>query len=210
MKSNNPSEINYLVRYLNNNDKNRLITLKQKFEEFKGYLEEPEPGIIMGTDEKSSEIEEYKFRLEVCNAGLLSIFNKAEQVISQLRIKLKKLNNIQLVSQLIVLLSGATILSTLQNDFDEEYKWLKFIAPSLVLVASILTIWAKNKSESFLTGNKNLYESTSNLITLKNQASFLLAEIIITQKYFNLEKAKATIEAANDTAKKMNEEIEKQ
>ncbi len=207
MTNNNQSKINFLVSFLNSNDKNKLVSLKQKFEEFQEYLE---PGVIMGTDEESTAIEEYKFRLEVCNAGLLSIFKRAEQTISQLRIRLKKLNNIQLVSQLIVLLSGATILSTLQNDFEENYKWLKFVAPSLVLVASILTIWAKNKSESFLTGNKNLYESTSNLISLKNQANFILAEIQVLQKYFNLESAKTTIEAANDTAKKMIDEIEKQ
>lgn len=207
MTSNNQSKINFLVSYLNTNEKNKLVTLKQKFEEFKDYLE---PGVIMETDEKTTEVEEYKFRLEVCNTGLLSIFKKAEQNISELRIRLKKLNTIQLISQLIVLLSGATILSTIQSDFGGNYKGLKFIAPSLVLVASILTIWAKNKSESFLTGNKNLYESTSNLITLKNQANFLLAEIKILQKYFNLENAKATIESANDTAKKMIDEIEKQ
>jgi hypothetical protein len=207
MTSNNQSKINYLVSFLNRNDKDKLVTLKQKFEEFQDYLE---PGVIMETDEISPKIAEYKFRLEVCNSGLLSIFKDAEKKVSQLRIKLKNLNNLQLVSQLIVLLSGATILLTLQNNFGENYTWLKYIAPSLVLIASILTIWAKNKSESFLTGNKNLYESTSNLITLKNQANFLLAEITIIQKYFDLEKAKATIEAANDIAKKMIDEIEKQ
>jgi hypothetical protein len=207
MEKNSQSKINFLVSYLNNNDKNKLVTLKQKFEEFQEYLE---PGIILESNEKIFEIEEYKFRLELCNVGLLSIFKKAEQDILKSRIKLKKINNIQIVSQLIVLLSGATILLTLQDDFGGNFKWLKYIAPSLVLVASILTIWAKNKSESFLVGNKNLYESTSNLITLKNQASFLLAEITILQNFFNLERVKATIEAANDTAKKMMDETEKQ
>ena len=203
MTTNKSLKINNIVDFLERKDKNSLEDLISRFPQFRKELK----GITLNTE--SPGLDELRFRVEVSRSGLQSIYTQSEKAFITLKTRLKKLNSIQLLSQVIIIISGATILSTIQQNLGDQYNVFKFVAPSLVLVGSILTLIAKNKSESFLTGNENLYEITSKLISYKSEAKNLLRELEILTSYFSSERASIIIEKANKLASEMDITIEK-
>ncbi len=198
-------DINEVVSFLDRNDAPKLEQLRKKFPQFS---EELEIGDILGEDDDIKK-EEFTFRLEVATAGLTAIQNKAIENLEALKQKVRSLNNVQLTGQVIVLISGAAILGMIEKDLGKEWTWLKYLAPSLVLLSSILTLWAKNRSELIFSPGKTINDSVGELITLKNQSIQIIGEIGIVMKYFDLENAKILISSANETARKMNDLIEK-
>lgn len=199
MKTGQP-KINSLVHYLNAVNPEQLNDLKSQYPDFKDFLE---PGIIMGDDNPNVETEEFKFRLVVAQKGLGTIFATSEALMVSLKQKLKRLNNIQLISQIVTLISGAAILAMVEKDF-ATIGAIKYIAPILILMGSILTLYAKNNAESFIGNNENLYELSNQLIAYNAEAKTLLSEIDIISKYFSIEKARQVIESANKLAKEMD------
>jgi len=191
--------INEIVNFLVKNDKAQLDALKHKYPQYTQFLES---GIILD-DTGDIKEDELKFRLIVSEQGLNSLFIKGKRLLSALRNKIKRLDTVQLVSQIIVVISGATILSTLAANFDNSII-LNYLPPSLVLIGALLTLYIKSRSESFLFNNENLYELYSKLISLNIEAKLLLTELEIVKKYFTIDNAKQNIEKANGLIKELS------
>lgn len=193
----NPS-IKDLVRFLQVHDQPQLDELKAIHSEYAADFEAS--GIALaGTDE-----DRCRARLYLCKTALEAAQVVGLGLIKGVRSKLQSLSSFQMINQIVVLISGATILSTLQNEF-KDHPWVKYIAPTLVLLGSILTIISKWKSEALVLGNHNLSDLTGKLVENVNTARVIIAELNIQLEYFDLAEAQKLIVQANDLAKDMNQ-----
>lgn len=201
MKTNKP-QINEIVNFLDTNDKKQLENLKIEFPKFQHLLE---PGIMLGDDDETySEEEDYRFRLNLAKKGVQASVKRGEKRFIELDKKLKRLNDIQFYSQVITLLSGTAILIMLDKTMGESYNWIKYIAPILVLLSSLLSLIAKNKAKSFLGGDKDLYKLTSEINILLAEEKSLLRDIESSIENFSLEKVKPLIDKTNKVIKDMD------
>lgn len=205
MTTNQP-KINEIVNYLKNFDNDQLNSLKKEFPEYEKFLK---PGIILGDENEGTENEEYKFRLAVAEKGLRVIFMDSEKLYIKLKPKLKSINNVDLTSQIISLIGGATMLTLIEKDLGAAYNWIKYIAPGAIVISSLLSLFAKNRLESTLGGEDNLFKLTNTIIQYNAEAKALLAEIEVSKTFFAIEKAKGIIESANKLAKEMEVVINK-
>ncbi len=193
MKTNQP-KINEIVNYLDTNDKGVLESLKIEYPKFQHLLE---PGIMLAADEPDNQEEEkYKFILSTTKKALETAFKKASPIFEKTRLKLKKLNKVDYYSQIVTLISGGAILATIQDDYKETYGFLVYIAPTLVLLASLLSLYAKNKAKSFIGGSDDLYHLTNKYMDLNTKGKEVIRDIDSSLKYFSLEEVKPIIEAA--------------
>lgn len=194
------AKINGLVKYLFKYDAKEIEILKTEFSDYTAFLEEE--GIAMPASANEAE---NRFKMRVAKEVLSDLTVKADEIIPKLKTKLKVLNQIQLASQIIVIVSGASVFSLLRVD----YPWIKLVAPSLILVSSILTIVVKNRSESMVNDDKSIYKLVSDLITYRSEAKFVLPEIKTATKFYNHEVAGNIIERSNALALKMDDAITK-
>jgi len=193
MKTNHP-KINELVNYLDDNDKKQLSNLKTEFPKFKELLE---PGIVLGDEDEEDLVEEkYKFILTTTNRALETAFNRAAPIFEKTRKKLKKLNRVDFYSQLVTLISGGAILVTLQEEYQETYGYLVYIAPSLVLIGSLLSLYAKNKARSFIGGSDDLFHLTNKYMDLKTEGKTIIRDIQVSIKFFSIEEVKPLVDSA--------------
>lgn len=199
MMMKNDLKTNEIVNFLDIHDKKTIENLKIEFPDFAIFLK---PGIVL-TDEYSDEAY-YKFKVKLVTSGLNSMQEKGEYKLQELQKKRKTLNNIQFISQIVTFISGSTLLAMINSE-----SIIKYVAPTLVLIASILTIWSKNRAEPFLGGNESIYKFANELIVLTSKARSLLSELELVSQLFNLEKAVPLVDSANNIAEEMDIIIKK-
>lgn len=95
----------------------------------KGEESEFERRILNQNDES---IKENELRLKVVKSSLELIISKCESFIPKLKKRLKLLNNVQLISQTIIAISGVSLLTLLSS---EEYKYMKYLVGVITLTA---------------------------------------------------------------------------
>lgn len=199
-------EIRDLIFLLEKYDTRSLNDLRRQYPRYRAYLEPDGVALVAKANVTSDE---YRFRLNVCKKGLEGALSSASLALPQLVEKLKRLRNLELINQIIIFISGATILSMVRKDLGNSYNWVKYIAPSLVLISSVITIIVKNRSVSFFSGNQNLYQLVSSLGILMNTANYLTQDIDIIQEIdsrlgsFDVENAKRLIGQSNTLAKEI-------
>lgn len=106
---------------------------------------------------------ETELRLELVISSLRIVTEQCEKVIPQLKQKIKRLNNLQLISQIIIAISGASLLTVLNS---ETSKIMNLVIGFLTLSGSLLTIYVQYKSYAMDSSSKSLlvvYEEISNL-----------------------------------------------
>jgi len=168
--------IDELIGFLNKYDNTQIALLKQKFpNHFKLFSE----GVILG-EEYNDELE---VRAESCRIALDSIVKKCDEVIPLLKEKMKQLNVIQLFSQIIVAIGGASIFGLIQND---GFYVVKYIAASFVLIGSIINIYFQFVSNSLLPDSNSFFKDYNGVIDCSINSQKCLFEITtllkITQK----------------------------
>jgi len=204
-------DIHGIVRLLETYDTPKLGQLREKYPQYEAYLESE--GVALPA--KGNAVNEYKFKLDASRTSLNTVYDKADKVLAQLLKKLKKIKRLELTNQIIILVSGAAILSMIQKEFGTNYIWIKYVPPTLILISSVITIIIKNRSESFFSGNQSLYALASNLQVSMNKAFYIREEMDIIQNieahYGNLDqsKAKRLIEQTNTLASDMLQTLSK-
>lgn len=149
-----------------------------------------------GGDDQSLGDEEIKYRLNVAKSGLANVVAPSQMAFDAAKGKLKKLNTWQLIGQIVVLLSGATILGTIQSTFAKDWGYFNLIAPSLVLIGSIITLVHKNKSQAWI-GGETLDSLCGKLLSANTSAKMMLINIDILNKFYDRDKAKTVIDESN-------------
>ena len=185
---------NEIVGLLKTYAPEKLGDLRKRFPSLESFLEE---GITMGdvqvierlesTEEISSKgversvtkNEEIQFRLDLCKEGLESILVLCDQFVPKLRKKLLRLKNTQLISQVLIAISGASIIAML----GKENSTFNLIAASLAIIGSLLTIFIQHQSTGIGEKSQNLSNYFTQLVALKTKAERQLLEIKIHKKF---------------------------
>jgi len=149
MKANVP--VNEIVSLLEDFSPIELEKLRQNFPKQRSILSS---GQILGETNK----DELKLKMELSLSGLKVILQQCKEKIPKLKSRLKKISRLQFISQLVVLISGATIISILQRG---ELKWLTYLSSTLVLIGSIINLYTQNISNSAYNEKSmmNIYET---------------------------------------------------
>jgi hypothetical protein len=191
MKTNKENDIDFqkVMAFLETNNEKAIEELRK---ENPFYEQIFSSGELLNEDDNYEVNEELiglkKAQLKGIEKTLPELIKKADYKITQLRNTLKKLRRYQFISKLVTLVSGSVILATLVIVYAQQsasntgemtevvqtfsYNYLDFIAPSLVLLSSILNLYYDYKIEDFLGGNKQ--EQVKRLIENRSQAKTLL------------------------------------
>lgn len=141
--NNNILQINELIALIEDFSPNELNRLKKEFPNATSILR---TGQHLGEGDNNLLI----VKMSVCISGLNIIISKCKDLMPKMKKKIDKISTLQLISQLIVALSGAAIISTLQQ---EGFIWLKYISSALVLIGSLLGIYVQHISNSIYNNN---------------------------------------------------------
>lgn len=204
-KSNDNKDFQIVMAFLEENNKNAILELRKENPEYEQIFSSGE--LLSVDDEKGVEkklIALKKAQLKGIEKALPELIKRTIEKIEKLRNTLKKLRRYQFISKLITLISGSVILTTLiilssyasgvaSNELIDNVvstqgnklavNYLDFIAPSLVLLSSILTLFYDYKIEDYLGGNKQ--EKLKKLIANNAQAkTLLLYDIKPLKKHF--------------------------
>jgi hypothetical protein len=206
IKFNKDAPINEIIGLLSLFDKLELSNLRDEFPE---YTELLKPGITLGEEEVKDELRELKVRAKVCKTGLNLILEKSEKILPKIKYRLKLLNNIQFISQIVVAISGASILVFLQERHGEM---IKIMVGSLTLVSALLTLFVQYKSGTITLGENSLSKIFNNLMDYKINAEHFLEELkIIEELNFSssTEQVSQIIQKSNDISLQMKIIIQK-
>jgi len=199
--------INEIIGLLDSFDKLELSQLREKFPEYADILK---PGITLGEEEESEdELKELKVRATICKTGLNLILKKSESLLPKIKSRLKLLNNIQFISQIVVALSGASILVFLQEKHGET---IKLVIGSLTLIAGLLTLFVQHKSGTIALGENSLSKVFNDLTDYKLNAEHFLEELTIIEKLnfsSSSEQVSQIIQKSNDISLQMKKIIQK-
>lgn len=119
---------------------------------------------------------ENELRLKIVKSSLEVIISKCNSFIPKLKTRLKRLNNIQLISQMIIAVSGASLLITLSNETNVS---ITYLIGTLTLICSLLTLYVQSKSVSMNPHSGSLFKIYEDLINLHISAEQKLSELII-------------------------------
>jgi len=207
-----PSEpdIEATLKFLSTYYNDKLIELEENYTHYANYLRF---GFSMDLNENKQKIDENdqnksvekeKFILELSKINLQGVLDKSEELFKKQKRKIRTLNRLQLVCQIIVLLCGTAMLPKLISQFNNLEAEIKLLFPLLILLSSIITIITKNMSEPLLGGNKSLNELTNKLMILNNKARYLQMDQLILDQYFDLKRAKLINSKSNMLAQEIN------
>jgi hypothetical protein len=210
MTTNNTENINIdaLVKFLDQNDPTQLLELRKNHPAFASYFFADGITLKGGDPEKKANAQKEEDRLRamlyLTKTSLTSVNTTGKELLVRLQGSLRANSRYQMINQIIILISSAAILGTIKAEFGKEYDWIKFIAPSLVLLSSAITIILKTRRESFVLNNQSLTDLGGKLIEHTNSALFVLDEIEVLLRYFDSKTANKAIEKANKIAADMN------
>lgn len=206
IKVNKDAPINEIIGLLHAFDEFELSKLK---DEFPAYAELLKPGITLGEEIVNDELRELKVRASVCKAGLKLILKKSEEILPKIKSRLKFLNNVQLISQIVVVISGASILGFLQEKHGET---IKIVIGSLTLTAALLTLFVQHKSGTIALGENSLSKIFNDLTDYKLNAEHFLDELRIIEKLnfsSSMEQVSQIIQKSNNISLQMKMIIQK-
>lgn len=206
IKFNKDAPINEIIGLLHSFDESELSKLRNEFPE---YAELLKPGITLGEEEVKDELRELKVRATVCKTGLNLILRKSEKILPEIKSRLKLLNNVQFISQIVVAISGASILVFLQEKHGET---IKIVIGSLTLIAALLTLFVQHKSGTIALGENSLSKIFNDLTDYKLNAEHFLEELrIIEELNFSssTEQVSQIVQKSNDISLQMKKIIQK-
>ena len=177
---------NEIIGLMHSLDPERLQELKQKFPQYAAQLE---PGITLGNEKSQEEgvvkgVDSAKrqmtaFRAELCKSGLETILETIPGKIAGLRKRIKSLRNIQLVSQIVIAVSGASIFALLGKEMD----WVNRLAAVLALLGSVLTLIAKQRETGTISGSESLTVMYDKLVESEIKATANHRELNVLKEF---------------------------
>ncbi|AEV31033.1 hypothetical protein Oweho_0006 [Owenweeksia hongkongensis DSM 17368] len=169
--------VNEIVGLLQTHNESELDLLRQRYP---GFLEILKPGLPMGDNENQLDTEkELEMRATVCEAGLNLVFEKAGNLLPLLKGRLKKLNGVQFISQILVLLSGTTILAYFKEDHE---KIVSMIVGFFTLSAGILSLYVQRKSGTIISESGGITKVYNELTDYQLKAEIYLNELKILRE----------------------------
>ncbi|HZG00197.1 MAG TPA: hypothetical protein VEY71_04300 [Chitinophagales bacterium] len=129
--------------------------------------------------------------------GLELVIRKCNEVQPMLKTRLRNLGKVQFVSQLVVALSGATLLAMLQK---ENNILFNTISGSLTLCGAILTLFVQHRSGTVVPGSRSLFQLYDPLVDNKIAAEHSLQELSIavdTYQHQSKEKVAELVSKSN-------------
>jgi len=185
------ASVNEIVSLLDSYSKSKLNELKQKYPSHNKLFQ---PGIICG--ESDDSVKELKIRTELCKKGLETILIETKRIVPIIKNKIKLLNNIQLISQIIISITGASIILTFKQSHGELFT---MIVGVLTLLSGVLTIYTQHKSGTISLGENSLTKVFNELTDHKIKAERYLNELIIIEKLDYSLKGENIIETINNS-----------
>lgn len=185
------------IGLLNKINANALTEIKNKNPKFSSILE---LGVIGG--EKEINNEELKLRVEVSKIVLEETLKQTkEKYLPLLRAKLKRLQTIEMYSQIIIAISSTTVVGLL-SQASEEYNYMDAasIAAIFSLIGAILTIILKQNSGEWAMNNQNTAGSFNSLVNHRIKAEEILREMNVLAQFIdtNIEELKELVKQCND------------
>jgi len=186
-------KINDVIGLLYHSEPGMLKDLNLKFPDYKEVLK---PGEVLGSyddiqsadsktmlddAEKEKIASDLMVRATVCLAGLRAVLKICDVNLPPLKKRLKRLGNIQLASQLIVAISGATLLTKEGSTLP----YMNIVIGLLTLIGSILTLYIQHKSGTVLNNSQSIFSMYNTLIDHRFAAEALKQEIEIEMKIFD-------------------------
>lgn len=162
--------INEVVGYLEMIAPAALMKLRNDFPEYSAILE---PGITLGDSNLYSNPAEALVRGLACKAGLENVLVKCKELTPVVKKRLKNLGNLQLGSQVMIGLSGASLLSQLSTTFPT----ITIISGVLTTFGSIITVVVQHRSGTLLNNSQSVMSIYDKLIDNKFEAEQQLMEI---------------------------------
>lgn len=186
--------INEIVSLIEDYAPNELIRIKKDFPNNEKLLQ---VGQTLGEGDDRTLI----VKMSVCTSGLRIIIEKCKELMPKIKRQIDRIYKLQLVSQIVVALSGAAIISTLQQD---GFGWLKYLSSILVLIGSIIGIYVQHTSNS-IYNNSSLFSIYSNLNENYLQAEQHLLDLEIMSQLSTISETsknelKQIIQNANTTS----------
>ena len=198
MNKNNIPQVDEIVGLLNNLNKPELQKLQER------NIGNPilDIGIICG-DKTEDEIE---LRLEVLNLGIASINKKCEDILPILRKRIKLLGYLQFISQIVITISGASLIATLEKD---GFITVKYISAFLALIGGLITMFVQFKSGTL--AEQNLIKTYLILTNYQLDAESIAQEASILKKFADNEDEKEQvvrlIKKGNDLCRKFKQAL---
>ena len=195
-----PGRINDIIDFLKQTGHENFETVSSEYESLNADKPLTKAAKAAAPLNIETENVKVKFELDVSKKFLSNALDTVNKTIPKQKKILKRYNNIQLVSQIIICISSASIFAVLQI---EESGLLKYIIPSLTLVSSLLTLYANNRYSLLTMGEDNLNVTIGELAALKAEAELLLMQSDSLERIFDETSALNVIESSNDIAKRM-------
>lgn len=205
-KINEQAPINEIIGLLSTFGESELSALKDQYPEYSEMLK---PGLTLGEEDIKNEVKELRIRAIICKTGLNLILGKADGLLPKIKSKLKLLNNIQFISQIIVAVSGASILIFLQEKHGDT---IKLVIGALTLFAGLLSLFVQHKSGTIAMGGNSLSKVFNELTDYKLNAEHFLEELTIIEKLdfsSSKEQVSQIIQKSNEISLKMKKIIQK-
>ncbi|HAS42132.1 MAG TPA: hypothetical protein DCS93_16765 [Microscillaceae bacterium] len=179
--------VNEVYDLLSLHDAQELNKLKAKYKgkgkgEYQDYEHIFSAGIIAG----EGEDDELLVRANLSLLGLKYILLRSKRLLPKLQKRIKGFNNIQLISQIIIAISGATLLTTFRKPFEPL---TKIVVGALALTGSLLSIYVQKRLGNVALGEKSLAKLLNDLIDQQAKAEMYFDEMGILSKKIQLESA---------------------
>lgn len=170
------------VGLLNIMNSDLLDDIRDKNPDYRDILE---TGVIAGEADISSE--ELKLRAELCMTTITETLKKSkEQYLPSLSKKLKRLQKIELWSQLIIVISSSAVLVLLLKEAENPgLKWGAYIGASLSTIGALLTVFLKRNSGGWSFNNQNVATAFDKLVSLRIEAEEILRQLNVKVQFID-------------------------
>lgn len=199
------ANINEIVGLIQVTDPKVLEKLQGQFPEYADLFQ---PGIILGEADETIDPTEILARGTICKAGLELVLKQCNEKLPMLKRRLKRLGNVQLTSQIIVGISGASLLTQPAN----ANPAMNYAAGGLALLGSLLTIYSQHKSGTVLNSSQSIFSFYEKLVDNKLEAEQLLTDVGLALQVFeksNQEKLPGIVAKGNQICMEIRKILEK-
>lgn len=194
-----------LLDFLNHSE---LDSFRSNNPNFKHILELGEIG-----GEVDVEDSELMVRAKLAKTVLTEVLHQTkERYLPQLSRKIKKLKRLELMSQIVIMISSSTIMALLLTESESKgVKYGSYVAAALSLISAILTLILKKNSGEWNFNKENQANVYETLVTKRIEAEEILQEIdlIISLKNKTLEEVSPIFKQGNELAKELKMIISK-
>ncbi len=198
--------INEVIGFLEQSDPAALEALRKEHPEYESILQQ---GITLGNENHLfADPNEASVRSFASKRGLETALKKCDELLPVLKLKLKRLGNIQLGSQMVIGISGASLLSQLVNTVPS----ITIISGLLAIIGSTLTLIVQHRSGTLLNNSQSIFSFYDKLVDNKFEAEQQLMEIdlaLSAYKNNSPERLVAVVNKSNQICLEIRKIIEK-